>query len=109
MRWNIILFETSRGEKPVEEFIESLSPSSYAKVLHTLELLKQYGTFLSMPHCKKVTKNIYELRIRGKEEVRIFYLIREKNIFLLNAFKKKTQKIPKKEIKIAEKREKYLP
>lgn len=109
MNWNIHLFETKRGEKPVAKFINNLTPATYAKTLHTLELLKQYGLFLSMPHCKKVTNSLYELRIRGKEEIRIFYFIRERKIYLLHVFKKKTQKIPKKEIEIATKRIKMLP
>jgi len=108
MNWNIYFFETNRGEKPVEDFIEGLSPSAYAKVLRTLELLKQYGTFLCMPYCKKITQNVYELRIRGKEEIRIFYFIQKRNVYLLHAFKKKSQKTPKNEIKIAEQRMKLL-
>ncbi|OGD57182.1 hypothetical protein A2V71_02055 [Candidatus Berkelbacteria bacterium RBG_13_40_8] len=108
MHWNILLFETTRGKKPVGEFINSLSPATYAKTLHTLELLKQYGSFLGLPHCKKVTNSLYELRIRGKEEIRIFYFIRKRDIYLLHVFKKKTQKMPKNEIRIAEKRAKLL-
>lgn len=57
-----------------------------------------------MPHCKKLTSDIFELRIRGKEEVRILYSTRKGDIYLLHAFKKKSQKTPAKEIKIAEQR-----
>lgn len=108
MNWNIYFFETSRGEKPVEEFIENLSSPAYAKVLRLLELLWQYGTFLCMPYCKKITKDIYELRVRGKEEIRIFYFFQKRKVYLLHAFKKKSQKTPQNEIKIAEQRMKLL-
>jgi len=67
MNWNILLFETNRVEKPVEKFIKSQNPATIAKIAHTLDLLEKYGSFLSMPHSKKITGNLYELRIRGKQ------------------------------------------
>lgn len=104
MAWNIFLFETDRGEKPVEEFIKSLSPKTIAKATHTIDLLQEYGSFLNMPHARKLNSDIYELRIRGKQEIRILYTIDKKDIYLLHAFKKQTQKTPPKEITIALKR-----
>lgn len=53
------------------------------------------------PDAKKIDRNLYELRIRGQDAVRIFYTKTVTGYFLLHAFKKKTQKIPKKELKIA--------
>ena len=44
---------------------------------------------------------MYELRIRGKQEVRIFYTFNRGEIILLHCFLKKSQQIPSKEIKIA--------
>ena len=108
MAWNILLFETARGDKPVEDFIKPLSSSSRSKVIHMIRLLKQFGTFLNMPHSKKITKDIYELRVKGKEEIRIFYAPFGRKIYLLHAFKKKSQKIQSKEIKLAEQRLKAL-
>ena len=104
MNWKLLFYEANRGEKPVQEFIKKLSPATFAKILRMLELLEQYGTFLCMPHCKKITKDIYELRIRGKEEIRIFYFIKKRNIYLPYAFKKKSQNTPVKEIEVAERR-----
>ena len=101
MSWNIFFFATDRNEKPVKEFIKTLSPSTIAKIMHTIDLLEQYGSFLNMPHSKKVANNLYELRIRGKQEIRIFYVFKEKDIYLLHAFQKKGQKTPSKELKTA--------
>jgi len=108
MNWNILLFESKRGDKPVEEFIKSQEPPTIAKIVHTLDLLQRYGSFLGMPHSKKLTSNLYELRIKGKPEIRILYTFIEKNIYLLHAFKKQAQKTPKKEIDTALKRLKVL-
>ncbi|KKQ53063.1 MAG: Phage-related protein [Candidatus Woesebacteria bacterium GW2011_GWA1_39_21b] len=108
MVWNLYFFQTSRGEKVVKEFIKSLSGKTIGKIAQHIDLLKTHGPFLSMPYSKKLTKDISELRIRGKGEIRIFYTFSKNNIYLLHAFKKKTQKTPKKEIGIAEDRKRVL-
>ena len=108
MNWNILVFETQRGEKPVEEFIISKSPQAKAKIAHLINLLEIHGNILGMPHSKQLTKGLYELRIRGKEEIRILYCFKEKDIYLLHGFKKQTQKTPNKEIVIALKRIRLL-
>jgi len=101
MDWIIKVFETKRGEKPVEEFIKCLDESTIAKFIHVADLLEKYGPFLGMPHAKKITAGLYELRIRGKQEIRIIYGFVKEKIFLLHGFKKQTQKTPKKEIETA--------
>lgn len=62
-----------------------------------------------MPHSKMLGSGLYELRIRGREEIRIFYCFKaNKIIFLLHAFKKKAQQTPKREIELALQRVKSL-
>lgn len=102
--WEILFFETSRGEKIVKEFIKSLDVKTISKISSGIDLLVKHGPFLGMPHSKKLTQDLYELRIRGKQEIRIIYGFVNKNIYLLSAFQKKTQKTPLKEIDIAHKR-----
>jgi len=104
MAWNIILFESSRGEKPVEEIIKSLDETTIAKASQEIDLLEKHGSYLGMPHSKKIATDLYELRIRGRQEARIFYALVKKDIYLLHAFKKKTRKTPKKELDTAIKR-----
>lgn len=108
MAWKVYFFQTPRGEKIVKEFIKSLESKAVGKISQILDLLKAHGPFLGMPYSRKLTKEISELRIRGKEEVRILYTFSKNNIYLLHAFKKKTQKTLKKEIKIAEERRNTL-
>jgi len=57
-----------------------------------------------MPHSKKLTSNLFELRIRGRVEVRILYTFIRKDIYLLHAFKKKQQKTPREAIGLAKRR-----
>ena len=50
-----------------------------------------------MPHAKKFENYLYELRIRGKEEIRIIYGFKGKTIYLLHGFKKtKTENAPER-------------
>ncbi len=58
-----------------------------------------------MPFAKKITDNLFEIRVTDKGQWRATYgYIFENRIIILSAFQKKTQKIPKKEILIAIKR-----
>jgi phage-related protein len=88
MAWKILFFQTPRGEKPVEKFIESQDEAIYARILHSLELLEKYGPFLKPPHAKKIKSDLYELRIVGKNSLRILYTSKSERYFLLHAFKK---------------------
>ncbi|SRR5258708_7799797 len=108
MIWRILLYESSGKEKPVENFIKRQQSQAQAKILHKLNLLEQYGFQLGMPHSKLLKLEIYELRIRGREEIRIIYCFKNKTIYLLHAFKKQSQKTPNKEIEIALQRIKTL-
>ena len=85
----------------LEKFIKSLQKPTIAKVLRIIDLLEKFGQKLGPPHTKKISSRLFELRIPGKQEVRIFYTFHKSQIFLLQGFVKKSQKIPQKEIKIA--------
>ena len=101
MRWWVVYFQSSRGERFVKEFIDKQSPAVKGRYIGMVDFLEEYGPFLGGKYTKKVRKNLYELRIAGKEQIRIFYTVKGKEIILLHAFKKKSQKLPKKEIEIA--------
>lgn len=88
-------------DNAVEKFILSLPKNTIAKVLRTIDLLEQFGHLLGMPHSKKIAKNLFELRVRGQQEVRIFYSFHENSAILLHGFVKKSQKIPTKELRQA--------
>jgi phage-related protein len=104
MVWEILLFESKRGDKYVEDFVQTLQPGTIGKFIRSIDLLENYGPKLGMPHSKKLNSDLYELRIRGKEEVRVIYAFKGRKIFLLHTFKKKKQKTPVKELKTAQDR-----
>ena len=107
--WTVKFYSKHRSDKPVEEFIENQDKPTYAKITRLLGLLSKHGPNLGMPYSRYMSDVLYELRVRGKNEVRIFYIFRiESTVFLVHAFKKRTQKTPAKELRIAINRKKEL-
>jgi phage-related protein len=88
----------------VKVFIKKLEKKTQAKIVRGINLLEQYGTDVGMPHVKRITHDLYELRIRGQQEVRLFFGIKHNAIFFLHGFIKKAQKTPEYEIETARKR-----
>ncbi|MCR4307424.1 MAG: type II toxin-antitoxin system RelE/ParE family toxin [Candidatus Berkelbacteria bacterium] len=102
MSWEVLFLKTGRDRKLVEEFIDSLDEDTRSKVIRMLDLLKKHGHLLRMPYSKKISSNLFELRIRGKIDVRIFYSFVHKYIYLIHAFVKKTQNTPDRELETAQ-------
>lgn len=101
-------FETKSGQKPIDEFIKLQDQPTISKIAFRIDLLEQFGARLGMPYAKKITDKLYELRIRGKVDIRVLYAFRNNQALLLHIFKKKQDKIPLKEIKTAEERLKLV-
>lgn len=99
----IVFFDQS-----VENFLASLEKPAIAKTLRTLDLLEKFGNHLGMPHSKKIGEDLFELRIRGKEEVRIFYCFHKNSAYLLHGIIKKSNTIPRKAISLAKRKIKAL-
>ena len=99
--WKVRFFQTARGDYPVKDFINEQDESTAAKILSYIELLKTDGPYLKPPYIKKLQDKLYEVRVSGKVAVRIFYTVKSGEYYLLHAFKKKTQKTPAQEIKVA--------
>lgn len=91
-----------------ERFIAELDTQTIAKILRAMDLLEHFGNNLGMPHSKHVHQEIFELRIRGKQEVRFLYVFRSRTIVVLHGFIKKSRRIPRKEGTLAEQRLKNL-
>lgn len=104
--WKILVYTTPFGNSPLKEFIDSLEIKAQAKIRNTINLLREFGIKLGSPHTRKLTgTELWEIRILGEDSIRILYTaIKGKTFLLLHGFKKKKDKTPIKEIKIAEER-----
>ena len=99
----IYYYTSARGENSVKEFVDSLEEKQQAKILRIFQLVEEYGLRAVSPHLKKVTGTpLWEIRTLGKDNIRILYIVPEKNAVLaLHGFIKKKQKTPRKELDIA--------
>lgn len=84
-----------------EKFVKTLSRAEYLKFLRALMLLR-HSDEQDIPrhYIKHITDGINELRVNyGSNELRLFFF-RDGDVLviLLNGFRKKSQKTPKKEI-----------
>lgn len=95
-------------DSQVEKFIKSLEKETIAKVLRTIDLLEIFGNNLTLPHSRKIESGLFELRVRGRQEVRIFYSFHRGGAILLQGFLKKTQRTPQREINKARQKIKRL-
>lgn len=94
--------------KDIKIFVKTLEISTQAKVGRGIDLLEQFGQNLGMPHSKAITSGIFKLRIRGTQEVRLFYTFHDDTIIFLHGFIKKSEKTPLREINTAIKRKSLL-
>lgn len=102
-QWKILLYKTPQDEAPVNEFILSLELKAQSKIYNSIKLLKTFGVSVGSAHIKKLAETeLWELRILGSDSIRILYIaITGKTFLLLHGFKKKKDKTPPKEIRIA--------
>jgi len=104
----IEFYVTESGDLPVKDFIARLHPKQQAKVLRTIDLLKEYGANLREPYVKPLTghRKLFELRTRfGKDYYRILYFaVTGRRFVLLHGVTKKAKRLPPREIETAKDR-----
>lgn len=99
---------TSSGRSPVEDFLKDQSYEIRSDFIDAVNLLVS-GKKLSMPQSRNLANihsGLHELRLKDRAgQIRIFYFIKRADaIYMLHAFRKKTQELPRKEIDTALKR-----
>ena len=85
----------------VKEFLESLSENDQGRAQGYIELFEQNGFILPGQYLKKIEDDIWELR-PGK--IRLLVGKAGARMVVVNGFKKKTEKTPRKEVETAKKR-----
>lgn len=103
MKFQIIYYISKNHENPVKTYLDSLSIKPQVKVLRILQYIQEFGPVAVYQHTRRITGTLFwEIRILGKDNLRLIYAIVIRNtILLLHGFTKKSGKIPKREIEIA--------
>ncbi len=95
-RKKAIYYENNQGERPVEEFLNSLDVKIRAKLLARIEFLEEHWHELRRPLIDIVEDDLWELRVQfAKNKIRVIYAYMFKDyIVLLHSFIKTTGPIP---------------
>jgi len=99
------LHKDARGYSPVRELIETLqadnskeSRVTLRKLYYQIERIENKGTRAGSGITKHIAEDIWELR---PAKYRIFYFVASDQIYLLNWYRKETNKTPASEIQKA--------
>ena len=96
----VTFYETARGDRPVEQYLDELPAKEAAKVLDTLAAIEVHS--LAAVVSRQIRGRLWEIKVSA---TRIFYvLVTGTEVVLLHAYKKQRQKAPAKEIETAERR-----
>ena len=105
MNWRITFYN-----KKVRSQALAFLKGILANFLHSLELLKEFGPGIGMPHVRSLSTGLYEVRAHGKEGIgrALFCVLPGRELVIVFVFVKKTQKTPIKAIRLAQKRMKEV-
>ena len=102
----IQLYKTPSGRSPVEDFIKGLSNKDQGRFSEVFDGVLKHGFDCPRVKFRHLTGKLWEIKFKGEGGgYRIAYFLVEKDWMVwLHAFKKTTQKTPKNDLDLAEKR-----
>lgn len=102
----ITFYKKGSDKQPVVDFLNKLSIQESARIIGCLASVEKLGFDCPRVNFRQIKGSLWEIKIRTqKGGYRFFYVCIKKGIIvLLHAYKKQSQKAPKKELEIAEKR-----
>jgi phage-related protein len=100
----VVFYRSENNIEPVRDWLKSLSQEE-KKLIGTAIKKVQFSYPIGMPLVRKISTNLWEVRISLSEKIaRVLFTIENKTMILLHGFIKKTQRTPAKELEIAQKR-----
>lgn len=104
MSYEIVFIDEILKKSIIQKFLDSSSDQLSVKILRQLKYLQVFGINHANPNLKKLTNtSFWEIRILGKENIRIFcFQLKSSQILIVHIFHKKTNKTPLKEIRLAQ-------
>ena len=104
MRLKVKFYATLSGREPVREWLRSLARED-RKIIGDDIKTAQFGWPLGMPLIRKLDKDLWEVRSNlDKRIARTLFTVEGDLMVLLHGFVKKSQKTPRKELSMAQKR-----
>src|SRR5271163_2499471 len=97
--------ELPNGRMPAREFVDSLDDKAASRIDAFIERLRIYGNRMQGKFVKKLTDDIFELRVKQFDRIfRVLFFFQPGMVIVITSgFQKKTQQTPPSEIVRAEK------
>ena len=103
-RLKVVFYKTETGNEPVREWLQDLTRAEKKVIGEDIKVV-QLGWPLGMPLIRKLENDLWEIRSHLKNRTaRVLFTVIDDNMILLHGFIKKSQKIPKQDIRLARKR-----
>ena len=101
MKWKVTYYSDQ-----VTDSVRKWPKKLKAKYLRIVDLIEEHGAQLGEPLTKQIDKGLFEIRIKAQEGIAraLYCYVVDKEIIILHAFIKKTQKTPANAIQLAKKR-----
>ena len=99
-------YQKQSGKHPVAEFLNDLLSDEIARIAGCLKNIEELGFDSPRVQFRQIKGSLWEIKIKtSRSGYRFFYVCIQKEIIvLLHAYKKQSQKAPRQEIELAEKR-----
>ncbi len=104
--WEVVFYETARGDRPTEAWLQSQNAKVQARLAWILDLLEEQGTHVREPHVAHLRGKLWEVRseIQGVQYRLLYFPAPRRRFVMLHGFMKKTQRTPARELEVAEQR-----
>jgi len=104
-KFKVWLYRDKRGNSPITEFIIKVNSKQEAKIQKQILHLTDYGITIQNTFLRRISGTVlWEVRILGRDNIRIFCANTIHGIAVLHIFFKKSQKTPERDISLALKR-----
>lgn len=101
IKLKVHFYKANSGTEPVKKWLKLL-PSAHKKIIGEDIKTVQFGWPLGMPLVEKIKPFLWEVRSRVPNGIaRVLFTVDGNVMILLHGFIKKSQKIPKNELKTA--------
>lgn len=103
-------YQTTRNRCPIVDFIEKQPERDQAVILAVLSDINEFGFNAKGCQFRQLEGKLWEIKIKTPSGgyLLLYVTIDKASLFILHAFKKKTQKTPTKELNTARKRLKEI-
>ena len=105
-----VFFRTDRGNEPVREWLEKLGEKDEKIIDADIAVVTEHWPLVSRTSLVKKMQGeegLWEIRSRisdGKRIARVLFIVEAGEVILLHGFIKKSQKTPRRDLRLARKR-----